>query len=330
MSVELQSFKSISEVATKFGRGAVLTNSETQGVMTMRRLGNLIAQGFGQGRNDGYVPWIRVTRRYYSPRSNIARHYVTTQQRGLHLLSRLEQQAARFAAWLGAVEIREQYAMFPWSHPSPLAGLDQSRDAQLEPAPAYLEIAKQLKLRHGHYVGSTGVPFVATCDLVLRLGTPPTDRVVFWNVKPQEKLQTARTSSTWRRIRLEQEYARQVEAHHFIFHEESVPEMLLANIDFLAPTRAEWNSPERIRERAQFAEAFASTRRSLTLIERINEAAHLTTLAEERGFETYRTCAWAGQLDIDLTRHLAKSRPVRQSNPEFLSNLRRSALGEVQ
>ena len=45
-------------------RGAPLTNSIGRASMTRSRLQSLILQGFGQGRGDDYIPWIRVTHQY--------------------------------------------------------------------------------------------------------------------------------------------------------------------------------------------------------------------------------------------------------------------------
>ena len=328
MEMNPADFPSIDALVAKYRTGPKLTNSDCKKVMTLRRVGNLIAQGFGQGRNAAYIPWIRVTRRFYSPVSNIARFYVTTQARGLHLLSRLEQSAALVAAWLGAQEIREQFAMFPWQHPHPRTGLDQERDVNFPSGPGYLEIARRKNLKHGYYVGSDNVPYVATCDLVLRFGEPPDDRLVFWNVKSEDALQSSPKSSAWRRITLEQEYAREVGAHHFIYDGTAVPKLLIANLDWLAPSPSEWICALRAAERSAFAAAFVATEASQSLEQRISVSADRIGIELQRGQEAFRACAWAGQIDIDLTRAVVMSRPVVPSNKEFIKDLRHIALGE--
>ena len=90
-------FETYSEFLADGKRGARLTNSVGRAKMTRNRLQALILQGFGQGRGNGYMPWICVTRGN-SPRCS--NHFVAVtsiQEKPLHLMSCLEYGATRVA-----------------------------------------------------------------------------------------------------------------------------------------------------------------------------------------------------------------------------------------
>ena len=120
-----QKFQTYDEFMSGARKGARLTNSISRKAMTAGRLQALIRQGFGQGRGERYVPWIRVTRGNAPRKSNHVVAVTHVQSRPVHLLSRLEYRALRLAVWLGAIEVREQFPLWPWQGgPHPMAGLD--------------------------------------------------------------------------------------------------------------------------------------------------------------------------------------------------------------
>lgn len=169
-----QKFETYSEFMAGARKGRPLTNSIGRKAMTIGRLQGLILQGFGQGRGEGYTPWIRVTRGNAPRKSNHVVAVTHVQARPLHLLSRLEYRAVRLAMWLGAVEVREQFPLWPWTGgPHPMAGLDDERDRALPTTLGLLALAKKAGIRHGHFVGAPNLPYVATTDLVIRVGATP-------------------------------------------------------------------------------------------------------------------------------------------------------------
>lgn len=62
-------------IASQFARGefafAQKSPPSQTGLMTQKKLTALIRAGYGQGHFQRYKPWLRVTKRDYSPNSNI-------------------------------------------------------------------------------------------------------------------------------------------------------------------------------------------------------------------------------------------------------------------
>lgn len=300
--------------------------------MSRSRLQSLILQGFGQGRGEYYIPWIRVTRGNAPRKSNHFVAVVSTQSKALHLLSQLEHGAARVASWLGVCEIRTQFPLFPWAeHPHPLAGLNEACDAKLPKTRGLLELAAQAGISHGNYVGAPDLPYVATVDLALSVGSDGAQRLVLWSVKPAGLLTNSPSGSRMRqRIRLEALYAESIGAHHVVYDGSRVNDRLLANLDWLEPPRHERTDPEQVAARARFVSAFLPIDADAALGERIGRAAEASGLSTADGQRHFRAAAWLSELDIDLTLPVLMSRPMTTGGLAKQKALRNELLGDEQ
>lgn len=308
-----------------------LSNSVTKSVMTLPRLQALIRQGFGQGRNDDYKPWIRVSKRNSSPHSNLYVSQTATQKRGLHLLAGTEYRAAQLAAWLGSIETREQFPLWPHSAPHPLAGLHPERDRTLAHTRGLLAIAADAGIKHGNFVG-TDIPYVATTDLVIRLGMPPNDRLVFWSVKPLAKMVRGPASDrVLERLELERRYAISVDATHRVINGTEMNEDLVANLDWLSPLYSEFSgqlSPENLQA---FAEAFSEPAKQRKPLKRcIANATSALKLSEKAGFALFRGATWSGLTDIDMAKPILMTRPPTQGGSARKEAMRQELLGDTK
>ncbi len=326
------SFESFEDFLEGARRGAPLTNSVGRAPMTRSRLQSLILQGFGQGRGDDYIPWIRVTRGHAPRMSGHFVAVVSTQATPLHLLSGLEYGAARVASWLGADEIRTQFPLFPWAgHPHPMAGLDARTDAALPETRGLLEIAHDAGIKHGTYVGAPELPYVATTDLVLARCTPKAQRLVFWSVKPAKVLAEAKPGTrVLQRIRLEELYAQSVGGRHVVYDGRQASDRLLANLEWLEPPRQERTDASQIQARSAFVEQFSVRGDREPLGERIENAAEQAGMSTTDGQRHFRAAAWLGQLDIDLTEPVLMSRPMTCGGLTKKRALQLELLGETE
>jgi len=308
-----------------------LSNSITKAVMTYPRLHALIQQGFGQGRGDGYKPWIRVTKRNSSPHSNLYVLRIATQLRGLHLLAGTEFRAAHLAAWLGSLEIREQFPLWPHSAPHPLAGLHPERDEKLPSTRGLLAIADEAGIAHGEYVG-TDIPYVATTDLVLRIGQPPVDRLVFWSIKPLEMMiQGPRSRRVLERLEMERRYALSVGAAHRVINGTEMNKHLIENLDWLMPLRSEFSGllhPETLQAFTAEYAVPAKTGEKLKVC--IEHATRALKLNDKQGFSLFRGATWLGLTDIDLTRPIIMSRQPTKGGSEHLRSMQQALLGATK
>lgn len=286
-----------------------ISNSVSRSVMTWDRIRLLVREGFGHGRGEAYIPWIRVTRGLSSPVSHPTVAHTPIHVRGVHLLSGLEDSAARVAAWLGAREIREQFPLFPWAGLHPMHGLDPDRDRVLEPAPAMSDIVREAGVKLRRYIGSP-VPYVATTDLVLRLGDYPNDRLVFWSCKPQKAIDCARDGDRVEEVLdLEHRYAAAIGCKHVVFTGDEIEPILLSNLIWLEPPRSHLiaRSPN---ARADFSGHFTEQDANMPLEQRIEAAASAAGMTLPEARDDFRTAAWLGQIDVDLTKRVLMFRPI--------------------
>lgn len=317
------------EVLAGARRGHKLSNSVSRTPMTLTRLSQLVLQGFGQGRNDDYTPWIRVTRGNAPRQSNHIVEPNPVHERSLNLLSRLEHRAAQRAAWLGVLEIREQFPIFPWRDgPHPMTGLCAQRDAALPSIPGLMEIARKAHISIGSYVGTEGLPYVATVDLVLRVGDPPNDRLVFWSCKPRGILDDPKRGRRAKeRIDLERRFAEHIGAEHRVYDDTFDDRWLDQNLEWLAPRFRERHSGSEQSDRFRFADAFVATGHGDPLGARIRSAAAAIGVVDDRGHKLFRAAAWLGLIDIDLRHPIIMARPVRRETDQFKLRQRAQLLG---
>lgn len=316
-------------VLSRRRRQPVLTNSISKVVMSEERMVELIKDQFGEGRDEFYRPWIRVTKSVSSPISHVNVFASPIHVRGIHLLSKLERTACYIACWLGASEIREQFPLFPWHGVHPMAGLHRGRDARLERAPSLKKIGDEIGVDIGRYVGSA-VPYVATTDLVLRVGNYPEDRLVFWSVKPNSELLCPKRGRAVRsRLELERRYAKQIGAFHTVFTDSVVNDHLRKNLIWLTPCHEHLvaNPPA---SRAAFLAQFSGQSDAMPLNARMRAIANAFSLTEALVVEKFRTAAWLGEIDIDLTVPLTMAYPLRKDARGRKTALRQQLMGGKQ
>lgn len=217
----------------EYARGRRAPPPQT-GQMTVKKLAALIKAGYGQGHFQRYKPWLRVTKRDYSPNSVVGHLPAIALGRAHHFRSIAERDTIRVVKWLGAADVRDAYPVWPWGHDHPECGLpgvdNRSR------LPGLLEIATSAKIAHGCYVG-TAIPYVATLD---QLTTWRQDdgryRLVAFENKPEgitfapDPLMRAKE-----RLELTRRYCQAADIRHRIVHAEKLPRELVVNLDLLEP-----------------------------------------------------------------------------------------------
>jgi hypothetical protein len=238
----------------------------------------------------------------------------------------------RLAVWLGAIEVREQFPLWPWQGgPHPMAGLDPSRDPVLPTTPGLLQIADKAGIPHGHFVGAPDVPYVATADLVMRVGEAPHDRLVFWSCKPAAVLADAKQGAHAKaRIELERLYAQAVDAHHAVYDGTHEPGVLSANLEWLEPLRSEITDPALCSSRIEFVDAFHQTHTDAATDRRIQAAADALNMPVALAQQHFRASVWFGAIDVDLTHPILMSRPLRTGGTRLKQKLAEQLMGGAQ
>lgn len=98
--------------------------------VTWERLDDAIDAGHGTGHGETYKPMLEIKRWNPSPVSVQVRKALPPFERVCNFFSRSEWLLGLLFAWLGAL-IREQFPLWPWSHPHPAYGLNDDCDKDL-------------------------------------------------------------------------------------------------------------------------------------------------------------------------------------------------------
>lgn len=294
--------------------------------MNWELLDERLARGDGQGHLEDYRAFLRVTRSNIAAQGNQAVGPLPNYQRRFNFLSRVERHVALACVWLGVLDVREQFPLWPWVHAHPLG--DWPFAPRTGRAPGLLDIARDAGIDHGHWVGSR-VPYVATLDLMLTVGTRESPRLAGVACKPKELLLLGRKSARrLARLELERRYCRAVDATHVIVDRSDLPPTLAANLEALAPDAQSL-------QRTTCHPAFHALRETLTarlqaqdpIRVAVQSAATRAACPVADGWDAFRLLAWTQAVDIDLARPLHHTQPVVPGGRALQTSMRRKLLG---
>lgn len=297
--------------------------------MSLKRLRSQILEGRGVGLVETYQPWIRVNKRNTSSSSNQSIAHMPGFTRQLHFLSRGEKHFAQLLMWLGAVDIREQFPLWPWPHPHPMCELTTSRWPE---HPGVSAIAREAGIALRPYRG-LAVPAILSLDQFVTL--PPQDGaplLVGVSCKPLSKLTNAAPSDPIReRLELDRRYCQFAELKHLLVHPEQIPKTLRNQLDWLAPLVPRHT-----------LNALCASGSYRTFVERLRERAYtrpLNVAANESSkglnwpspvirFCTH-TALWRLDVDADLLRPLSMLEPLQPGGRAARDTLRKNIFGEI-
>lgn len=193
--------------------------------ITTTRLVNWLKAGRGQGVGRDYSPWLQVTRQDHASigQSHILPNPFIGRQH--HLLSNLERSVCVLGMAQPCVtDIREQFPLWPYSHPNPLSELHAERglaysSCQSTESEGTLDLAKKLSIRHARFVGLK-VPYIYTTDQLVTIEVPGQQpflvaiSIKYWSdlrgsnppQKPKDGKQKRARRNKFRKLRLEREY----------------------------------------------------------------------------------------------------------------------------
>lgn len=274
---------------------------------SQEKVNELVRDGRGLGKGEAYKPWLWIRRRFCSPVSNLHIMHVPFMARPLHLMSCLERSAAEVAAWLGITITCEQKPAWPHAHFRPLT-------RGLVRVPGLVEIARQAGIDHGYYVGSKPrVYYVATLDLMHRIDLPNGEsRLLTWSCKPRALLDGGKgRARILERIELDRRYSAAIEATHKVFDGTEVTKTIVGQLDWLRPSRAEYALKGTARL-ADFAGTVLHHSTSVSLGAAIDAAGCHMGMTHEEADSYFRTASWLGLIDIDVTRRIYTTQPLRR------------------
>lgn len=295
--------------------------------MTWKKLAAMISDGYGQGHQEHYKPWLQITKRTSSPVSNIGLLPAPDLGRTHHYLAKDEKTTILLLKWLGALDVREQYPVWPWPHLHPLHGL-QHPDAE-QRLPGLERIADDLGIEHGRFFG-TEIPYVATLDILSTwTGNDGRPRLIAHECKPESMITGPDSKRINERLKLTERYCAHAHIPRFIFHAEHLPDNLPVNLDALDPRlpRHRISEIKETRRYQSLIEAIDRDRASKAPAETLKGLCRQTGMPSAEARNMLHLAIWSQDVDHDLTQPLELHLPLISGGRQLKRRLESLMLG---
>lgn len=282
-------------------------------VMTLGRLSKAIKEGAGQGFGENYWPWIRVRRMTSGAVSNLTVFANPLYARAIHLLSGLEVTATIMALWLGAIEAREQFPLWPETHAHPGFPDASAHAAQQSMVPGLLELAAAAGIKHGDYWG-TDIPYVATADLLLNTPDDRQGRLVLMPVKPASEIERMdrKGERVRERLELQRRYANTIDARYVEFTDQFCSPLLGSQLRCFRPRFSELQERRSSDELHRFAEHFIDLSHELPVSSCRKAVLQRMDITDvPLGHSLFRISTWLGLINLDFSRPIQEDALIK-------------------
>lgn len=278
------------------------------------RLLQRIFDHYGQGHGDAYKAWIQLTRKNISSKScQSAGNTLNGYKRRFNFIAQSERRFSILLRWLGAADIREQFPLWPVPHLHPLVGAAGSESLGLGRVRGLLEIAKDAGIDHGYEIEARNIPYVATVDLMVTIYRKGIPSLVAFSCKPREVIESAGPlDNPLRRAELERRYMREISGNFVMANPEKYPKALYLNLEWLMPDDAISDALASNPGFVAMCEHLIANINDVPIEKAIQDGRVLSNMDSETANSVFRLLAWRQQIDIDLSRPVAMSRPARR------------------
>ena len=299
--------------------------------MTFKRLEKLIEQGRGIGTGDQYRPWIRITRSGTSRTSNQSSMRMPCLGRRCCFLSQGERYLAHVLWWAGALDVREQFPLWPWPHANPYSEVDYTREWLQHPG--MIDVARGAGIRLYTYPGIK-IPTVLTIDLLVTIqrdqATHPT--LLGISCKPQEQYLQARSVDRLReRLELDRRYCQTAGIKHLLLHPELLPSSLPRQLEWLAPraTRTEIEALRRSNRYRDFVSHLAQHACNMPVSNAIQLANRKVGWDPLKAASAARIALWLLDVDANPLRPIEFHEPLHPGGRALKQEIRRRIFGDA-
>jgi hypothetical protein len=287
---------------------------------------DLIIKGHGCGHLNKYRPWLRIHRKNASPVSNQVVACMPGYERQAHFFARVEWYVALLCLWLGAFDVREQFPLWPMDHKHPLA--PDGRVWNMPDVKGLWSIAQRAGIRHGTEVGSDGVPYVATMDLMVTLDNGRHQNIAAVSLKPHDKVSKAEpTDRLIERQELERLYMVQTNGPYSIADASILTPILQGNLDVCGQfARVRPDDSERVIDFLRFVEDVSPRLEQRTAV-LLGARASGLTLPSAR--QQLMAAIWHRRIDVDITKPIRPDLPVSLGGARIAARLQRELFGRT-
>ena len=296
-----------------------------------RSIEEMVLAGRGVGIGDGYQPWLMPHKRVTSTSSNISYVPMPMLRRHCYFLSRGEKDLSHILWWVGAEDVREQFPLWPWAHPNPLAEIDPT--TEWPPHPGMDAVAEEAQIRT-YWHPRFQADHVLTLDLMVtyRSDEDAKARLLGISCKPLEQYIEADLSSRLReRLELDRRYCCVAEINYQLIHPEFIPATLVRQVEWLAPLQ-----PRKSIHRLVASCAYP------TFVERLSTTAFLMPASDavglaSRGLDWPPATAqfaahlamWRLDVDVDLREPISMASPLPKGGRPYREFIRSRLFGET-
>lgn len=298
--------------------------------MTVPKLAELIELGRGLGVGDGYQPWIALARHNTSGVSNQSFVRMPCLARHCTFLSRSERFLAHVLWWAGALDVREQFPLWPWPHPHPYLELDDVPEWPQHPG--MIEVARDAGIKLHRYPGLP-IPAILTIDIMVTVGQRggKRPRLIGISCKPQEQyLHTGPADRLRERLELDHRYCEAGGIHYLLLHPEQLPRTLVRQLEWLAPraTHCELNAIRRSAAYHKFVERLRDRIYTTPASRAIRAAGRAVGWDVTTSHQMGRTAIWLLDIDVDVSVPVVLHAPLRPGGVALRGEIRRRIFEE--
>jgi len=304
---------------------ALVPPNKRRRTMTWKKLEQHMLMGHGMGHGADYQPWLTLRRKNTSKCSNQVAAYLFALDRAGYFFSRGEYQIALMLQWLGVEDIREQYPIWPISHPHPLFGAPGAESMHLGHSPGLLQIAKEAGIAHGVYPG-TRIPYVATYDFLLTVRDNDVLKLIALSCKPIDDPNNEIKWRTLERLELERRYAAHNHIRYVVVSSRLVPILMAAHLEWCVDSATLAEAPHLKAVAPLFATEFASTP-DLSIADAVLRSSTVCKLEQHDGWTVFRHCLWTQAIDLDLSQAILTTYPAVRGGRRLRQQLKKTLIG---
>lgn len=313
---------------TPFAAGSDDSPSLAMAVVTWNVLHQRIAAGRGQGHGNAYLPWLWIHRKNVSSRGNQVVDPMPGNRRASHFLAQVEWHVGLLCIYLGALDVREQFPLWPQPHTHPLADYRPSQQ-RWNGCRGLIAIARELGVEHGREVGSDA-PYVATIDIAATVKRPTGFGIAGIALKPHELILSSEpTDRINERLAMERVCMTDYGATHKVVDRSLLGHSTGGNLELLSSGA---RLPKRLQDKpmlSEFKKRFIDAA-TLTPVSRgIDRAGAALGLNPIDANLVWRHLTWHRHIEIDITLPLQMGMPLNLGGRKISDALTRELFGET-
>lgn len=294
--------------------------------MAKNSLLTLIRNRVGQGHRDDYIPLVRLSRSNISKSAFQSTGPLPGYQRAFHLLTNGKRILALLMLWLGALDVRESFPLWPFDHPHPLADWPYGKAVDLT------------------CIGMSGVRYtldeaagkprssgsgLQAVDLMVTKGDRDSPGCLLIECAQTGHIRAGdRPLPTAIRVKRSRQYALLNGMAHHVIDPNSLDETFVANLDSLA------DAPNTVRREVSeydlsvIHEHLARYLDGDSICGAVWHTASALGKNEQQVWNVFDALAWYQKVDIDLATPVYRTEPMVTGGQQLKAHMRHLIFGD--